>query len=79
MDVYLIVIGRKALTRPGFDYGRFITLLGDRNYGVSKIIFADDGESVVVPASPERSGLSYLPAIYPRLSDRLRAAKSMPI
>ena len=67
MDVYLIVIGRKALTRPGFDYGRFITLLGDRNYGVSKIIFADDGESVVVPA------------IYPRLSDRLRAAKSMPI
>ena len=50
MDVYLIVIGRKALTRPGFDYGRFITLLGDRNYGVSKIIFADDGESVVVPA-----------------------------
>lgn len=60
MDVYLIVIGRKALTRPGFDYGRFITLLGDRNYVVSKIIFADDGESVVVPASPESERLIVL-------------------
>ncbi len=42
MDIDLIAIGKNVLSENKFDFGRFSTLLADRDYGLSRIFFAQD-------------------------------------
>lgn len=46
MNLCLLLIGRKVWEGKAFDFKRLSVLLSDRDYGIDKVFYADDGEAI---------------------------------